>query len=116
MPICSYVVVPAPGVVESVTERLEALDGCDVTRAENRDLLLLVTDTASAAAEGALREQISGIEGILALLLAFGEIDPDSDGAAPSSRRGHGSLSSRAEGGHARPEAEYGTPSVAPDR
>jgi nitrate reductase NapAB chaperone NapD len=77
MPVCSYLVIPAPGALPRVEEALRALPGCDVTRAENRDLLLLVTDTPGPDEDAALRDRLEGTEGIHALILSFGEIDPD---------------------------------------
>ena len=41
MPILSYVVLPAAGAAHQVSRRLAALPGCQVTCAENRDLLIL---------------------------------------------------------------------------
>jgi nitrate reductase NapAB chaperone NapD len=74
MPICSYLVVPAVGEIEAVRTRLASLPGCDVVRAANRELLLLVTETADPAAEAALREAIERLDGVSALVLTFGEI------------------------------------------
>jgi nitrate reductase NapAB chaperone NapD len=75
MPICSYLVMPEPGATDAVRERLSALPGCDVLQAENRDLLVLVTDTADRAAEAALRARVEALEGIGALVLTFGEVE-----------------------------------------
>jgi nitrate reductase NapAB chaperone NapD len=83
MPICSYVVIPERGAADSVEGALLAIPGCDVARAQNRDVLLLVTDTPSLEEEATLRASIETMRGIQALLLAFGEIDPDTDLADP---------------------------------
>lgn len=83
MPICSYVVIPDEGAAETVRDRLAAMTGCDVAMAQNRDLLLLVTDTPGLEAEEGLRSSIEAMDGIQALLLTFGEIDPDADIADP---------------------------------
>lgn len=83
MPICSYVVIPERGAADSVEDSLLAIPGCDVARAQNRDVLLLVTDTPSLDEEATLRASIEAMRGIQALLLAFGEIDPETDLADP---------------------------------
>jgi nitrate reductase NapAB chaperone NapD len=83
MPICSYVVIPERGAADSVEDALLAIPGCDVARAQNRDVLLLVTDTPSLDEEATLRAAIEAMRGIQALLLAFGEIDPETDLADP---------------------------------
>jgi nitrate reductase NapAB chaperone NapD len=75
--ICSYLVIPEDGALARVAERLGALPGCDVVSAENRDVLILVTDTPGLEEEGVLRRKVEALDGIQALLLTFGEIDPD---------------------------------------
>ena len=64
-------------------ERLAGLPGSDVTRAENRDVLILVPETPGLEDESDLRMGVEAVEGIQALLLTFGEIDPDTDLADP---------------------------------
>jgi nitrate reductase NapAB chaperone NapD len=85
MPICSYVVVPERGAAGSVERGLLDVPGCTVARAVNRDVLLLVTDTPTLADEAELRASIEAMAGIQALLLTFGEIDPDTDVPDPIS-------------------------------
>lgn len=75
MAICSYLVIPRPGEMEALCERLTALPGCDAVPAMNHDLLVLVTDTPDRAQENQLRERIEGMDGIQALVLTFGEVD-----------------------------------------
>ena len=77
MAICSYLVFAEDGATAVLAERLTALPGCDVVRAERRDLLLLVTESATSAEEAALRETLEKVEGIAALVLTFGEVDPE---------------------------------------
>lgn len=83
MPICSYLVIPDPDSIEALVRRLDALSECDVTRSETRDVLLLVTDTSGPAEDRELRGRIEGMEGIQAMVLTFGEIDPDTEEADP---------------------------------
>jgi nitrate reductase NapAB chaperone NapD len=75
MPICNYLVFPNYGAIESLSERLSAMPGCDVSRAPNRDILILVTDTATAAAEAELRHALKECEGIRAIVPIFGEVE-----------------------------------------
>lgn len=76
MAICSYLVIPQPGQTETLCRHLGAMPGCEVTPALNRDLLVLVTDTPDRAGEKTLRDRIEGLDGIQALVLTFGEVDP----------------------------------------
>jgi nitrate reductase NapAB chaperone NapD len=86
MPVCSYLVVPAPGAADSVAERLSALPGCDMARSENRNVLLLVTDTPGPEEDAELRATLERMEGIQALVLSFGEIDAETSQADPLAR------------------------------
>lgn len=83
MPICSYLVIPEAGARERVRRRLSVIDGCEVAVAENRDVLILVTDTSDLEQEEEVRTEIEGMDDIEALLFTFGEIDPDTDLADP---------------------------------
>ena len=88
--ISSYLVITEVGALARVAERLGALDGCDVVSAENRDVLILVTDTRGLEEEGALRRKVEALDGIQALLLTFGEIDPDTQIGDPVAVGEHG--------------------------
>lgn len=88
MPICSYLVAPDDGRRNEVALALRRIPGCDVVSAENRDLLLLVTDTADLDAEAALRARVEAVPGVRGLVLAFGEIDPDMTESDPLARTG----------------------------
>jgi nitrate reductase NapAB chaperone NapD len=87
MPICSYLVIPQRGSKGRVRERLSRLRGCDVVAAGNRDVLILVTETESLEEESDLRARVEAIDGIQALMLTFGEIDPDAPIADPIATR-----------------------------
>jgi nitrate reductase NapAB chaperone NapD len=79
MPICSYLVIPEEGATAKVRARLEGIPECLVVAAENRDVLILVTETDGLDAEEELRSTVAATDGIQALLLTFGEIDPDTE-------------------------------------
>jgi nitrate reductase NapAB chaperone NapD len=76
MPVCSYLVIATEGEADALATRLSGMCGCEVVRAANEDVLLLVTDTAGAEAEAALHAGLAAMEGIQALLLTFGELGP----------------------------------------
>ncbi len=73
--ILSYLVVPAPGATDQVAHGLAAIPGCEVARAANRELLILVTETSSDAEEQALRASLAALEGIHTMSLTFGGVD-----------------------------------------
>jgi nitrate reductase NapAB chaperone NapD len=74
MPICSYLVIPAAGAAQRLCERLSALPGCEVHRARDHDVFILVTETAAPEEDEALRGQLEELKEIRALVLTFGEI------------------------------------------
>jgi nitrate reductase NapAB chaperone NapD len=75
MTICSYLAIPAPGEGATLRARLAALPGCEVVPAENRELLVLVTETPDRGADDALRARIEGMAGLQALVLTFAEVE-----------------------------------------
>jgi hypothetical protein len=83
MPICSYLVIPREGASEALAGRLEGLPGCEVARPARGEVLLLVTDTATPGEDEALRARIEAFQEIQALVLTFGEIDPETPLADP---------------------------------
>jgi nitrate reductase NapAB chaperone NapD len=83
MPVCGYVVVPGPGEADAAARAVSRIEGCEVVQAENREVLLLVTDTASEAEDRELRQRLNAVPGIQALLMTFGEIDPHASPADP---------------------------------
>lgn len=108
MPICSYLVIPDEGATDGVRDRLAAIPECEVVRAANREVLLLVTETRGLEEEDALRARVESMQGIQALLLTFGEIDPDADIADPISigrARRRASFAPAREPGSPRPDA-----------
>ena len=76
MPIRSYVVLPAVGARDAVAKRLQSIPACDVLPAQNRDLVLLVTDTPTGEEDEALRETVGKVAGVRSLVLTFGEVVP----------------------------------------
>jgi len=74
VPVLSYVVLPAAGAAAQVAKRLAAIPGCQVARAGNRDLLILLTETDGTAADHALRTSLEQMNDIRSITLAFGEV------------------------------------------
>jgi nitrate reductase NapAB chaperone NapD len=74
MAICSFVVVPDRGAAPAVARRLASLPGCEVFPAENRELLILLTEAAGEQGR-LLHRSLAEVEGVQALLLTFGEIE-----------------------------------------
>ena len=78
MPIKSYVAHAVEGQRDELTRALAALAGCAVVPAANRDVVVLVTDTADDMAEARLEDALSRVPGLQCLTLVSGLPDPDS--------------------------------------
>ena len=72
MPIKSYLIHPVEGKKEVLTKALSQLDACEVIPAENRDVIILVTETATHEEEDRLKEKIEAIEGLKAMAMVSG--------------------------------------------
>jgi len=57
MPIKSYLAHPQDGQKKTLIDALSALDNCEVITAENKDLLIVFTDTATKIEEDNLKEK-----------------------------------------------------------
>lgn len=89
MPICSYLVIPREGASEALAGRLARLPGCEVARPARGEVLLLVTDTDTPAEDEGLRGRIEALPEVHALVLTFGEIDPETPLGDPVGASSH---------------------------
>ncbi|MDG2281458.1 MAG: hypothetical protein P8L42_12595 [Flavicella sp.] len=72
MPIKSYLAHPHQGKKTELMQTLASLDHCEVIPAENKELLILITDTESNLQEDNLQEQLNTISSIKLLALVSG--------------------------------------------
>ena len=75
MPIFSYLAYPVQGAKEQLLKDLSALDFCEVTPAENEEVLVLVTDTPDEETEKKLQEKLKAIKSLESLGMTFGHTD-----------------------------------------
>lgn len=80
MPIKSYLVYPKPRQHAALAQALRGLPGCDVVPAENRDVLVLVTDTADDAGDAELLAQVQALPSLQWLTLVAGFNDSEANG------------------------------------
>jgi hypothetical protein len=83
MPIKSYLAWAAPRQRDELTRTLLALEGCAIVPALNRDVVVLVTDTADETAEQELQDKLARVPGLQCLTLVAGLADPDLSEALP---------------------------------
>ena len=75
MPVFSYLAHPVPGAKKELLSDLAALDYCDVTAADNNEILILVTDTPDEDKEQALQKNLKKLESLESLGMTFGHTD-----------------------------------------
>lgn len=75
MPIFSYLAYPVPGAKQQLLKDLSALDFCEVTPAENKEVLVLVTDTPDEETENKLQERLRTLKSLESLGMTFGHTD-----------------------------------------
>jgi len=72
MPIKSYLAFPKKGQKETLKESLSMIETCEVLPANNKELLIVVSDTADKEEENLLLEKLNQIESLHHLNLVAG--------------------------------------------
>lgn len=76
MPIKSYLAHPHNGKKEILLRSLSALNYCEVIPAENKEVIVLVTETKDEEQDKELKEEIESIESLKLLALVSGFNSP----------------------------------------
>jgi nitrate reductase NapAB chaperone NapD len=80
MPIFAYLAMPKKGAKETLSAELAALPHCEIIPADNKDILVLVTDAPSDIEERNLQNQLQKIPSLQSLSMTFGcsdELQPE---------------------------------------
>ena len=72
MPIKSYLAHPQDGKKADLINALSNMANCEVIPAENKDLLIVVTDTNTLTEDEQLKEAIEAIDSLKLLALVSG--------------------------------------------
>ncbi|WP_109436611.1 MULTISPECIES: hypothetical protein [Aquimarina] len=72
MPIKSYLAHPHQGKKDELITALSTLEKCEVLPAENKDILVLVTDTADEYEEDILTKKLETISSLKLLAMVSG--------------------------------------------
>ena len=75
MPVFSYLAYPIHGAKKELLNELAALDYCEVTPADNDDVMILVTDTPNENEEKELQKKLKNIKSLKSLGMTFGHVD-----------------------------------------
>jgi len=72
MPIFSYLAIPRDGDRELLCSELARIEHCQIIPADNREVIVLVTDTPDESVEKELQKKLKGLESLHSLSLSFG--------------------------------------------
>jgi nitrate reductase NapAB chaperone NapD len=75
MPVFSYLAYPKQGAKQDLLNDLTALDHCEVTPADNQNILILITDTPDEETEKALQKKLKQLKTLESLGMTFGHVD-----------------------------------------
>ncbi|GAA4296046.1 hypothetical protein [Aestuariibaculum suncheonense] len=78
MPIKSYLAHPHKNEKQALINALSGIEKCEVIPSENKDLLIVVTDTDNNLEEDHLKEQIESISSLKLLVMVSGFDTPKS--------------------------------------
>lgn len=72
MPIKSYLAYPHDGKKNELIKAISQLSNCDVIPSENKDLIILVTETNDKSEDEILEKKIEAIESLKLLSMVSG--------------------------------------------
>lgn len=75
MPIFGYLAIPNKGALEELRTELSSLPYCEIIPAENRDILVLVTDAPNDSEEKKLQKHLRSVKSLQSLSMTFGHGD-----------------------------------------
>lgn len=75
MPVFSYIAYPEQGAKEQLLKDLSKLRYCEITPAQNEEILILLTDTPDEDSENKLQKKLKALDSLLSLGMTFGHMD-----------------------------------------
>ena len=78
MPICGYVVYPVSGKADELRRMLGAMPECAVRVSDQKNVLVMVTDTPDDQREKELQEKLNAIPAIQCLAMTFAHLESGS--------------------------------------
>lgn len=79
MPIKSYLAYPQAGKKKELIETLTLFKDCEVIPAENKEILVIVTETQDANQEDKIKDKIEALDSLKLLTLVSGFNIPQND-------------------------------------
>ncbi len=75
MPVFGYLAIPEHGALKRLAEELSAIPFCEVIPADNKEVLILVTDAPNEAEEKKLQNIFKEMDSLQSLSMTFGYND-----------------------------------------
>lgn len=75
MPIFSFLAYPETGMKDRLIADLSAMTYCEIKPSENKDVLILLTDTPDEETNKSLIDAIKALNSLQSLSMAFGHTD-----------------------------------------
>jgi len=75
MPVFSYLAMPEHGAKDELLAELRSMDYCEATPSDNKEIIILVTDTPDEPSEKELQGRLKKIKSLQSLSMTFGHVD-----------------------------------------
>ncbi len=75
MPIFSYLAIAEPGEFDQLCADLKSMNHCEVILPDNKDIVVLVTDTPDEKTEKNLQKEFKALKSLQSLSMTFGHVD-----------------------------------------
>ncbi len=75
MPVFSYLAYPEENKKKQLINELNSLEYCDVSPADNKDVIILITDAPDAETDKALQQTIQALDSLQSISMTFGHTD-----------------------------------------
>lgn len=75
MPVFSYLVYPEQNKKKQLITDLSSIEHCEVSPADNKDVIILVTDAPDIETDKALQKKIQALESLQSISMTFGHTD-----------------------------------------
>ncbi len=75
MPVFSYLAYPEKDKKQQLLTELTSIEYCEVNPADNKDVIILITDAPDVATDKALQEKIQALDSLQSISMTFGHTD-----------------------------------------
>lgn len=75
MPVFSYLAYPEKDKKQQLITELSSFEYCEVNPADNKDVIILITDAPDADTDKALQKKIQALDSLQSISMTFGHTD-----------------------------------------